>query len=111
MYCTDCGNQMQSTGVFCAQCGHRSGSASTQGGTLGGAPQQPRPRLMRGMADKKLAGVCSGLAKQYDWDVTLVRLAFLLGIVFHGIGLLVYILAWITMPRDDMATANLNYGS
>jgi phage shock protein PspC (stress-responsive transcriptional regulator) len=38
-------------------------------------------------------------------------LAFLLGIVFHGIGLLVYILAWITMPRDDMATANLNYGS
>jgi phage shock protein PspC (stress-responsive transcriptional regulator) len=66
---------------------------------------------MRAMADKKIAGVCSGLAKQYGWDVTLVRLAFLLGIVFHGIGLLVYVLAWITRPRDDMATANLNYGS
>lgn len=107
MYCTDCGNQMQSTDVFCAQCGHRLGSAPTPGG----APHQPSSRLMRAMADKKIAGVCSGLAKQYDWDVTLVRLAFLLGIVFHGIGLLVYVLAWITMPRDDMATANLNYGS
>lgn len=105
MYCTNCGNQMQSTGVFCAQCGHRSSASPTPG-----APQ-PRPRLMRSMGDKKIAGVCSGMAKQYDWDVTLVRLAFLLGIVFHGIGLLVYLLAWVTMPRDDMAATNLNYGS
>ncbi len=106
MYCTDCGNQMQSTDVFCAQCGHRSGATASPSGA-----SQPRTRLMRSMGDKKIAGVCSGMAKQYDWDVTLVRLAFLLGIVFHGIGLLVYALAWITMPRDDTAPANLNYGS
>jgi phage shock protein C len=66
---------------------------------------------MRSMADKKIAGICSGIARQYDWDVTLVRVAFLLGIVFHGVGLLVYFLAWITMPRDDMAAANLSYGA
>ncbi|MBA3973247.1 MAG: hypothetical protein C0504_03390 [Candidatus Solibacter sp.] len=106
MYCTDCGHQMQPTDQFCAQCGHRAaaGAAST-------APPPPRHRLMRSMADKKIAGVCSGIARHYDWDVTLVRFAFLLGIVFHGLGLLVYILAWITMPRDGVATANLNYGA
>lgn len=105
MYCTDCGNQMQSTDVFCARCGHRSAASPSPG------PAQPRSRLMRSMGDRKIAGVCSGMAKQYDWDVTLVRLAFLLGIVFHGVGLLVYALAWATMPRDDRATADLNYGS
>jgi phage shock protein C len=106
MFCTDCGHQMQSTDVYCAECGHKTGTQSSQTSS-----QRPRPRLKRSMTDKKIAGVCSGLARQYDWDVTLVRLAFLLGIVFHGVGLLVYVLAWITMPSDSMATANLNYGA
>jgi len=106
MYCTDCGNQMQNTDVFCAQCGRKAGASTAQE-----APRRPQPRMMRSMRDKKIAGVCSGIAQQYGWDVTLVRLAFLLGIVFHGLGLLVYFLCWLTMPRDDMATANLNYGS
>lgn len=105
MYCTDCGYQMQSTDLFCAQCGHKAGAQSRQSG-----PPRPQPRLMRSMGDKKIAGVCSGVARQYGWDVTLVRLAFLLGIVFHGVGLLVYLLAWITMPRDDMAPVQANYG-
>jgi len=65
---------------------------------------------MRSMTDKKIAGVCAGIARQYGWDVTLVRLAFLLGIVFHGAGLLIYLLAWITMPSDGMAPARVNYG-
>lgn len=107
MYCTDCGYQMQSTEVYCAQCGHKAGTAA---GQTGSSKQPPQPRLMRSISNKKIAGVCAGLARQYDWDVTLVRLAFLLGIVFHGIGLLVYILAWITMPRDDMAPVQANYG-
>lgn len=106
MYCTDCGHQMQPSDQFCAQCGHRAAGAAAST-----VPPQPRQRLMRAMADKKIAGVCSGIARQYDWDVTLVRLAFLLGIVFHGLGLIVYVLAWITMPRDDMATAPLRYGA
>lgn len=105
MYCTDCGYQMQSTDLYCAQCGHKAGAQPRQS-------DRPRPqsRLMRSMGDKKIAGVCSGVARQYGWDVTLVRLAFLLGIVFHGVGLLVYLLAWITMPRDDMAPVQANYG-
>lgn len=105
MYCTDCGHQMQPSDQFCAQCGHR-----TAAGASSSAPPPPRQRLMRSMVDKKIAGVCSGIARQYDWDVTLVRIAFLLGIVFHGVGLLLYVLAWIAMPRDDMAAANLSYG-
>jgi phage shock protein PspC (stress-responsive transcriptional regulator) len=53
------------------------------------------------MAEKKIAGVCSGIARYYGWDVTLVRVAFLTLVVFKGVGLLAYLIAWVCMPRDD----------
>lgn len=66
---------------------------------------------MRDMQGKKIAGVCAGIARQYGWDVTLVRLLFLAGIVFHGIGLLAYVLFWIVMPRDDYPMAAARSGA
>jgi phage shock protein PspC (stress-responsive transcriptional regulator) len=50
---------------------------------------------------KKIAGVCAGIARHNDWDVTLVRVAFLAGIVLHGLGPVAYVIAWIAMPRED----------
>jgi phage shock protein C len=50
---------------------------------------------------KKIAGVCAGIARHNEWDVTLVRVAFLAGIILHGFGLLAYIIAWIAMPREE----------
>jgi phage shock protein PspC (stress-responsive transcriptional regulator) len=50
---------------------------------------------------KKIAGVCAGIARHNDWDVTLVRVAFLAAFVLQGIGLLAYIIAWIAMPREE----------
>jgi phage shock protein PspC (stress-responsive transcriptional regulator) len=50
---------------------------------------------------KKIAGVCAGIARHNEWDVTLVRVAFLAAFVLHGIGLLAYIIAWIAMPREE----------
>jgi phage shock protein PspC (stress-responsive transcriptional regulator) len=53
------------------------------------------------MADKKLAGVCSGVARYLDIDVTLVRIIILLLTVYPpGVGLILYIACWIVMPRD-----------
>jgi phage shock protein PspC (stress-responsive transcriptional regulator) len=51
--------------------------------------------------DKSIAGVCSGLAKYMDLDVTLVRVLMITGTIFSG-GLLIlgYIAAWILMPVD-----------
>jgi phage shock protein PspC (stress-responsive transcriptional regulator) len=58
-------------------------------------------RLFRYSADGRVAGVCAGIAKYLDTDVTLVRLAWIvLSIVPGGIvgGLLAYIAAWIIVP-------------
>ena len=49
---------------------------------------------------KKLCGVCMGLAKYFDIDVTLVRLALVAFTVFGGSGILAYIVAAIVMPEE-----------
>jgi phage shock protein C len=49
----------------------------------------------------KLAGVCSGIADYTGWDVTLIRIATLVGVVVGwGSLALVYILiAWLAEPK------------
>lgn len=51
---------------------------------------------------KKLCGVCAGLAKYFDIDVTLVRLAWVAFTIFGGSGILAYIVAAIVMPEDNI---------
>ncbi len=48
--------------------------------------------------DKKIAGVCGGLAEYFSLDPLLVRIGFLL-LFFWGVGLLTYILLWILAPK------------
>lgn len=92
MYCTTCGTQIQETANFCSDCGHQTPRAP--------APQAPR-RLYRLAYDKKIAGVCAGLAKYMDVDVTLVRILVVAGFfVTAGMVLLAYIAAWIIMPVE-----------
>jgi phage shock protein PspC (stress-responsive transcriptional regulator) len=55
---------------------------------------------MRPRADRKIAGVCAGVAEYFDLDVTLVRLVWLITAVMTGIGLLSYPIAWIVMPEE-----------
>jgi len=100
MYCTSCGRQMEAADRYCAGCGKPAGEPAAGAPAPGGAN---RP-LMRDMANKKIAGVCSGLARWLDWDVTLIRVGFLAGILFHGLGIVAYLIAWIAMPRDDLRT-------
>ncbi len=67
-----------------------------------------KKRLYRDNDDKVLGGVCSGLAAYFGWDVTLVRIAFIiLGIFVHGT-ILAYIIAWIVIPPARTATEKLS---
>jgi phage shock protein PspC (stress-responsive transcriptional regulator) len=92
MYCTHCGTQNQEIDNFCCHCGRETPRANAQ--------QAPR-RLYRLAYDKKIAGVCSGIAKYLDVDVTLVRiLVITIMILSGGVGFLAYIAAWIIMPVD-----------
>ena len=45
--------------------------------------------------DKKLAGVCGGVAAYTNLDATIVRAAFILLTIFSGIGLLAYLILWL----------------
>lgn len=50
--------------------------------------------------DKKLGGVCSGLGEYFDKDPTLVRVIFVLIVLFSfGFGVLAYLLMWLIIPR------------
>lgn len=57
-------------------------------------------RLYRSRYDKKLGGVCAGLANFFQIDPTLVRLLWVLLVVFYGAGILAYIIAWIIVPEE-----------
>ena len=57
-------------------------------------------KLYRSRTDKKIFGVCGGLAKYFEIDSTIVRLALVLLIVFAGAGLLAYIIAALVMPNE-----------
>ena len=56
--------------------------------------------LSRSRIDRKIAGVCGGLARTYGWDPTLVRIAVLALAVFTGIGLVGYVICWVVIPED-----------
>ncbi len=56
-------------------------------------------KLYRSKTDKKIAGVCGGLAEYLNIDATILRLAVALLVVFAGSGLLLYIIAALVIPE------------
>ena len=61
---------------------------------------EEKKKLCLDATGKKLFGVCSGIAKYFKIDPTLVRLGFVLVTLFYGCGLFAYLLAWAIMPAD-----------
>ncbi len=57
-------------------------------------------RLHRSRSNYVLGGVCGGLGDYFDLDPVLVRLIWLILILFGGIGLFLYIIAWIIIPQE-----------
>ena len=56
-------------------------------------------KLRKSKTDKKLCGVCGGIAQYLGLDSTVVRLIAVLLAIFVGSGLLVYIIAALVMPE------------
>ena len=81
-------------------------SANNQGTAntaFGPEPKRFKGRLYRDSSDKMLGGVCAGLANYMNVDPAIVRLLFAI-ITFGGFGLgvFLYILAWIILPVRDL---------
>jgi len=58
-------------------------------------------KLYRSKSNKKLAGVCGGLAQYLNIDPTIVRLVWILATLFVGCGILAYIIALLIMPVEE----------
>jgi phage shock protein C len=65
-----------------------------------------KKKLYRSNKDVLVAGVLSGVAEYFDHDVTFWRLAFVVFLLLTGVmpGLLFYVIAWIVIPVEPMAT-------
>ena len=95
MNCPACGKLVDSGARFCSGCGARL-VAEPYSGSL-------HSRYMRPREGRMIAGVCAGIALYYGWDVAVVRLIFALAILFTGVPLAVYLIAWVVMPNADFA--------
>jgi phage shock protein C len=59
-----------------------------------------RPALRRSYQDRMLAGVAAGLARYFDVDVTLVRIAFVVLTVVGGAGVPLYLAGLLLIPEE-----------
>ncbi len=91
MICTNCGREIAESSNFCSICGGRQRQRTSH------------KQLMLSATDKKLAGVCGGIAAYLDVDPTIVRLIWVaLSVVPGGFvgGAIAYFLAWIIIPKE-----------
>lgn len=63
--------------------------------------QQPR-KLYRSRTDRRIAGVCGGLAVYFNIDPTLVRLLAVLGLVFVGGTFWAYLILMLVIPEEPL---------
>ena len=62
-------------------------------------------RLYRSRTDRKLAGVCGGLAQYFNTDATLMRVLFVVLALLGGPGLVLYLLMWVLVPEEPLDAA------
>lgn len=100
MFCPQCGNQAAPDARFCSSCG----------AAVTAQHVASRGRIVRPRSPRMIAGVCSGVAIHYGWDIALVRIllvvfTFLTG----GLGILLYIAAWVILPDALYALPSVTY--
>ena len=63
-------------------------------------------QLARSETDRRIGGVCGGIAEYFDIDPTIVRVVFVLAALLGGPGLLIYIVLWIVLPKGTPRPAD-----
>jgi phage shock protein C len=102
MICNSCQRNIADGSRFCYNCGAQQVvTGAPDAASVTGGPK----KLMRSSTNKKLGGVCAGLAEYFDMDVTLVRVLWLLVVLCGGTGILLYIILWIVLPLAPVSVA------
>jgi phage shock protein C len=61
--------------------------------------------LTRSETDRVIAGVAGGIAQRLGVSSTLVRLAWVLSVFFGGLGVAVYLILWVVLPKGGAQTS------
>jgi phage shock protein PspC (stress-responsive transcriptional regulator) len=81
---------------FCFNCG----------APIGGTMPIPGRRMVRPIAGRQIAGVCIGVAQAYGWDVALVRIFAVMGLIFScGLVAVAYMAGWLGIPEEQLPLA------
>lgn len=94
MTCANCQRDIAEYSNFCYFCGARQHATPMD-------PPRASRRLMRSVVDSKIAGVCGGIAEYLEIDSTLVRLIWILLVIFPVPlvpAIIAYLVGWIVMP-------------
>lgn len=89
--------------------GEEPGGSKKKGSTSANPEERkPKKKFYRNTDDKKIGGVCSGIAAYFGWDPLPVRLAFvLLTVLSTGSLAFLYLMLWILMPEAVTASQKL----
>jgi phage shock protein C len=60
--------------------------------------------LTKSETDRVIAGVAGGIAERLGVNSTLVRLAWMLSVFFGGLGIVVYLILWVVLPKGSART-------
>lgn len=60
-----------------------------------------KKRLYKSIYNRKIFGVCAGVAEYFDIDVSIVRIVWLAVALIAGSGILIYIICGIVLPNED----------
>lgn len=105
MTCSSCGREIPSDSNYCNYCG-----ASQNGVEKRVAGPK---RLMRSATDKKIAGVCGGIAEYFNADPSVVRILVVLLTLASGFvfGIVAYLVAWVILPVAPKNIASVSPAS
>lgn len=51
--------------------------------------------------ERKIAGVCGGVAKTFNVNVSTVRIIWILLALLCGVGILAYFILWVISPKEE----------
>ena len=86
-----------------AQIGYPEGYNADNNNNVNNEDMSATKKLFRDPDDKKIGGVCSGLALFLGIDVVFIRIIFLIALLFCGGGFWAYVIFWVVAPEAKTA--------